>query len=122
MLQVEKAALGLPEKEVESVPGLTGLKRTDEDWYFANNLGEVMSSLARKKRPAFAGRDYRRFARPANPHSRHPELEVRKPHGGPPTGKPVEVRVLGKDFTKLVDITEQLKSYLARERSRGHPG
>jgi len=113
MLQVEKAALGLPEKEVESVQGLTGLKRTDEDWYFANNLGEVMIELAPKKTGRRSLDEIIGDLRGRLIHIPGiQKLEVRKPHGGPPTGKPVEVRVLGKDFTKLVDITEQLKSYL----------
>jgi multidrug efflux pump subunit AcrB len=114
MAEVERAALLLPKDEVVSIQGTAGLMRTATDWVFANNIGEVVIELVSKKE---GRRELDELI--TDLRARVTEipgivkLSFLKPHSGPPTGRPIDVRVLGRDFDKLVEITTKLKQYLA---------
>ncbi len=41
------------------------------------------------------------------------EIKIQKEENGPPTGAPVEVRVIGEDFTELQRLSEQAKGMIA---------
>ena len=45
------------------------------------------------------------------------EIKVDKPQGGPPTGAPVSVRIIGEDLDRLEQVSEQAKDLI-----RGIPG
>jgi len=114
IMRVEIEAGKLPEEEVVAIQGLSGLMRTESDWIFANNVGEVMIELVTKKQ----GRreldeiisDLRRKL---NNIPGIEKLSLQKLSGGPPAGRPVDMRVLGRDFDKLVEITGKLKDYMS---------
>ena len=113
--KVEKIAGKLPKDDVLSIQGTAGLMRTETDWLFGNNIGEVLVELVPLKEgrrtldqiigdlrgeiSAIPGIDKLRFV---------------KPSGGPPTGRPIEIRVLGRDFDQLLTITKELKEYLGQ--------
>ena len=40
------------------------------------------------------------------------EIEVSKDDGGPPTGKPVNLEIIGQDFDKLVYLTDTIKTFI----------
>ncbi|MDP8224123.1 MAG: efflux RND transporter permease subunit [Candidatus Lernaella stagnicola] len=111
--QVERAAMQLPKREVLSIQGTAGLMRTESDWVFANNIGEVVIELPSKKegrRSLDAIIDDLRTRLTDIPGIA--KLEFRKPHGGPPTGRPIDVRVMGGDFDVLEEITDKIQAYL----------
>lgn len=40
------------------------------------------------------------------------ELEVSKDEGGPPTGKPINIEIIGQDFDKLVYLADTMKTFI----------
>ena len=111
---VEIAAGKLPKEEVVAIQGISGLMRTESDWIFANNVGEVMIELVTKKQGRRELDEIITDLR--NRISNIPgiaKLSLRKLHSGPPTGRPIDIRIFGRDFDKLEQITTKFKDYLA---------
>ena len=50
------------------------------------------------------------------------ELEISKDEGGPPTGKPINLEIIGQDFDKLVYLTDTIKTYLENNNVDGVEG
>jgi len=50
------------------------------------------------------------------------ELEVSKDEGGPPTGKPVNLEIIGQDFDKLVYLADTIKTYIEMQNIDGIEG
>ncbi|MBA7521287.1 Multidrug resistance protein MdtC [subsurface metagenome] len=50
------------------------------------------------------------------------EIEVSKDDGGPPTGKPVNLEIIGQDFDKLVYLTDTIKTYIELANIEGIEG
>lgn len=50
------------------------------------------------------------------------ELEVSKDEGGPPTGKPVNLEIIGQDFDQLVYLADTIKTYLDMQNIDGIEG
>ncbi len=50
------------------------------------------------------------------------EIEVSKDDGGPPTGKPVNLEIIGQDFDKLVYLADTVKTYLELANVAGIEG
>jgi multidrug efflux pump len=50
------------------------------------------------------------------------ELEVSKDEGGPPTGKPINLEIIGQDFDQLVYLTDTIKTYLENQKIDGIEG
>ena len=50
------------------------------------------------------------------------ELEVSKDEGGPPTGKPVNLEIIGQDFDKLVYLADTIKTYIELQNIDGIEG
>ena len=112
--KIERLALKLPSDEVLSIQGTSGLMRTQTDWVFANNVGEVLVELVPKKQGRRNLDDIINEMRADM--TRIPgisKISFLKPHSGPPTGQPVDIRILGRDFDQLVKITKQLKEHLS---------
>lgn len=40
------------------------------------------------------------------------EIEISKDEGGPPTGKPINLEIIGQDFDKLVYLADTIKTYI----------
>ncbi len=111
--QIERSAGKLPSGEIKSVQGIVGLMRTETDWVFSSNVGEVSLELVSKKEGRRALDEIIDDLR--NRIGVVPGLEklrFQKAHGGPPTGRPVEVRVLGREFGPLIEISDLLKQKL----------
>jgi multidrug efflux pump len=64
-------------------------------------------------------RDFSEFVK-----SRYPgvEIEVSKDEGGPPTGKPVNLEIIGNDFDQLVYLADTIKTYIELEDIAGIEG
>ncbi len=112
--EIESACRKLPTEEIIAVQGTSGLMRTETDWIFANNVGEVMLELVPKRE----GR--RSLDEIINELRQYvydipgiEKISFFKPSGGPPTGKSIDVRVLGRDFDPLIAIKNEMENYLA---------
>jgi len=50
------------------------------------------------------------------------ELEVSKDEGGPPTGKPINLEIIGQEFDQLVYLADTIKTYLELQNIDGIEG
>jgi multidrug efflux pump subunit AcrB len=50
------------------------------------------------------------------------ELEVGKPNEGPPTGKPINLEIIGQDFSELVHLTDTIKNVIELATIEGIEG
>ena len=50
------------------------------------------------------------------------ELQISKDEGGPPTGKPINLEIIGQDFDKLVYLADTVKTYLELHNIDGIEG
>ncbi|MCB2197321.1 MAG: efflux RND transporter permease subunit [Bacteroidetes bacterium] len=50
------------------------------------------------------------------------ELEISKDEGGPPTGKPINLEIIGQDFDELVYLTDTIKTYIEMQNIDGIEG
>ncbi len=50
------------------------------------------------------------------------EMEITKDEGGPPTGKPVNLEIIGQDFDQLVHLSDSIKTYLNNQNIEGLEG
>jgi multidrug efflux pump len=47
------------------------------------------------------------------------EISVERENNGPPTGKPIAIEIVGKDFDKLVDIEKQIRERIEKANIQG---
>jgi multidrug efflux pump subunit AcrB len=71
-----------------------------------NNTSMMMSSLSNQVMGKYPG----------------VELEVSKDDGGPPTGKPVNLEIIGQEFDELVYLTDTIKTYIELADIKGIEG
>ncbi|MBN2348364.1 MAG: efflux RND transporter permease subunit [Bacteroidales bacterium] len=50
------------------------------------------------------------------------EIELSKDEGGPPTGKPVNLEIIGRDFDQLVYLADTIKTYIDQSGIEGIEG
>ena len=50
------------------------------------------------------------------------ELEISKDDGGPPTGKPVNIEIIGQDFDQLVYLADTIKTFIELQNIDGIEG
>ncbi|MFO7828813.1 MAG: efflux RND transporter permease subunit, partial [Bacteroidales bacterium] len=50
------------------------------------------------------------------------ELEISKDEGGPPTGRAINIEIIGQDFDQLVYLTDTIKTYLETQNVDGIEG
>jgi len=110
---IEQAAADLPEEEVTSIQGIAGLMRTESDWIFSSNVAECLVELVSRKegrRPLDEIISDLRSRVQDIPGIQ--KLSFQKAQGGPPTGKAIEVRILGRDFEPLIELSKQMRKHL----------
>ncbi|MBU2710944.1 efflux RND transporter permease subunit [Zooshikella harenae] len=119
MLEVEKhVAKNLEDHEVRSVVSYAGQMFTETAPMFGEHLGQIMVSLQPRKE------DYRSVEQIIED-MRSDVLQVIGPTnisflklaGGPPTSKPVSVKVRGKEYSELRQATDALKAYIAKNNN-----
>ena len=112
--QIEGEAMKLPPEEIKSVTGNAGMMITDTDWFFKSNYGQVVVDVVReseRERSVIQIMDDLRGR--LHDISGVNTLELVQLQNGPPTGKPVEVKIKGENFGRLEEIAELLKGQLA---------
>jgi len=50
------------------------------------------------------------------------EIEVSKDEGGPPTGKPINLEIIGQEFDQLVQLSDTIKTYIEKQNIDGIEG
>jgi len=111
---IEQRAMELPEEEVTSVTGVTGILNSDTETIINTHVGEITVDLVeeydrernsdqimadlRDRIDGLAGIRHLNFARVPT---------------GPPVGKPIEVKVKGKYFDVLDMVSELVKKELS---------
>ncbi|MGI0119371.1 efflux RND transporter permease subunit [Zooshikella sp. RANM57] len=119
MLEVEKhVAKNLEDREVRSVVSYAGQMFTETAPMFGEHLGQIMVSLQPRKE------GYRSVEKIIED-MRSEVLQVIGPTnisflklaGGPPTSKPISVKVRGKEYNELRQATDALKAYIAKNNN-----
>ncbi|MCB0279231.1 MAG: efflux RND transporter permease subunit, partial [Calditrichaeota bacterium] len=118
--QYENAVMQLPDYEIKGQVTNVGLLNLDVEVLNGSNVGEIIVDVIPKNRRVI----------PEGKEARHIDLiiaELRErtkditgvewvginyPDNGPPAGRPVEVKILGKDFEVLEEIATKIKSFL----------
>ena len=111
--QAEQMALALPREEVAAVVANVGILQTHDDTIVNTHVGQVMVDLVepnkRKRTTSEIIDELRGKVKSITGISR---LELSELAGGPPTGKPVEVKVKGKYLDELQEVAELVKAEL----------
>lgn len=112
--RIESAAKELNQDEIHAVIGNTGILQTESDWVYGDHVGQVIVDLVEKNFRDRSVDDIMDDLRKRTKSIEGP-LEVRyaKVSGGPPVGKPVEVKVKGKYLDELEVVAEKVKLELA---------
>lgn len=112
--QVERIAMKLPKNEWDNVISSAGLMQKQDDWAFNSHVGQVMVDLVEKEDRGRSMDDIIAQLRKELAHISVKSIEYYKFTGGPPTGSPVEVQILGKYLDELKELAERLKVELAK--------
>jgi multidrug efflux pump len=111
--QIQKKAMELPKEEVKSVIANTGLMQTDTDWYTRTSVGQVIVDLVEQK---YRKRTVDQIMNDLRERCKNvtgiETIQFSKINTGPPSYKPVEVKVKGKDLDELQEVTELIKAEL----------
>ena len=117
MQRVEAEALALPREDVAAVVTSSGIIQ-EEDWIVTSYVGQMVVEVKTKKDRTRSIDELMDMLRPGVGRISGPKnVRFKKMVTGPPTGKPVEIKVKGKDFDELKELANLLKSEL-----RGMPG
>ncbi len=111
--KMEEIALQMPKEEIHTVIANAGLMQTEDDWIFADHVGQVVVDLVEK------GLRDREMDEIMNEIREKVEkipgpikIEIKKMSGGPPVGKPVEVKVKGKYLDELQVVAAEVEDAL----------
>ncbi|MBC8205331.1 MAG: efflux RND transporter permease subunit, partial [FCB group bacterium] len=110
---IEQRAMTLPEEEVRAVIGSAGLLMSEDQWIFSPHVGQVIVDLSERQHRKRPLNEIINNVRDLCSDISGPErIEITKTPTGPPTGKPVEVKIKGKFLDELDLIAEELKTFL----------
>jgi multidrug efflux pump subunit AcrB len=103
----------LPKEEVIAVVSDVGLLKGERDWITNTNVGEVVIDLVE---PKFRKRTSQQIIAELREKTKDIPgitwMKITTPPTGPPVGKPVEVKVKGKYFEELKEVTAQVEKEL----------
>ncbi|MCF7810721.1 efflux RND transporter permease subunit [bacterium] len=111
--RIEDAARNLPDEEVHTVIANPGLQQTEDDWIYADHVGQVIVDLVE---PNFRKRSMAEIKAELNEKIKHIEgpviVRLMEYGGGPPPVKPVAVKVKGKYLDELEIVADEVKTEL----------
>ncbi len=112
--RIEKIADELPDEEIHTIIGNTGIMQMEADWIFGDHVGQVIVDLVEKE---FRQRSMTEIMAEIRKKVGDIEgiltFEVKEVSGGPPVGKPVAVKVKGKYLDELLEVADLVKAELA---------
>lgn len=113
--KIEKLALELPKNEVAAVVANVGILQLEDDTIVNTHVGEVMVDLVEPRyRERTSDEIIEELREKIKPISGISKLEFGKVATGPPTGKPVEVKVKGKYLDELQEVADLVKAELRK--------
>ncbi|HLV02479.1 MAG TPA: efflux RND transporter permease subunit, partial [Acidobacteriota bacterium] len=111
---IEEVAMTLPREEVISVVTQVGRLDTESDRIFSKDVAMVKVDLVE---PTARERSLEEIMAELESRTSHVtgfrRIEFAKISGGPPLGRPIEVKVKGTYFEDLERLSNRLKDYLA---------
>jgi multidrug efflux pump subunit AcrB len=112
--KIESTALRLPAHELEYVEASAGVYQGNNEWLFRKNVGQVRVSLVQDEGVRRPIEEVIRALRDSvSTISGITSVEFEQPSSGPPSSKPVSVRVSGKYLDELQSAVADLKEVLA---------
>ncbi len=113
--RIEQEALGLPREDVDAVVATSGIIQTQEDWNIQSYVGQIIVDLKLKSHRKRSTDELIETLRKRIAHISGPKnVRFVKMITDPPTGKPVEIKVKGNDFSTLREIANQVKTELRK--------
>ncbi len=112
--KIEERAQALPQEDITHIVANTGLMQGNDEWITRKNVGQVIVNLKdANERRRGVGELIETLREETSRISGITSLQFERPSGGPPTGKPVSVRISGKYLHELQAAAEDLKAILA---------
>ncbi len=112
--QIEAIVGGIPEEEVKAVVAISGYQIKNYEFTLGSHLGEVNIDLVSAADRSRSDREIMKELRQKiGGVSGIVSLNLSRPQAGPPTGNPVEIRILGPRLEVLEELGEKLKTELA---------
>lgn len=113
--RIEAEAMNLPREDVDAVVTASGIIQSQEDWIIHSYVGQLIVDLKQKKDRKRSTDDLIEMLRKRISHISGPKnVRFVKMITGPPTGKAVEIKVIGKEFETLKEIADLLQAELSR--------
>ncbi|TVO51958.1 efflux RND transporter permease subunit [Denitromonas halophila] len=101
--------------EMRTVTAYAGLKFTETEPLYGDQYGQVLVSLApRQTDGAFTGEIIERLRDAVMAHTGEAKLSFLEMKGGPPSGKPISVKVKADDYATLRAASDALKAEVAK--------
>ena len=105
----------LDPSEMRTVTAFAGLKFTETEPLYGDQYGQVLVSLApRQSDGAFTGEIIERLRGAVMAHTGEAKLSFLEMKGGPPSGKPISVKVKADDYATLRSASDALKAEVAK--------
>ncbi|WP_230411751.1 efflux RND transporter permease subunit [Denitromonas iodatirespirans] len=101
--------------EMRTVTAYAGIKFTETEPLYGDQYGQVLVSLApRQPDGAFTGEIIERLREPVMGLTGEAKLSFLEMKGGPPSGKPISVKVKADDYAVLREAADALKAEVAK--------
>ncbi len=111
--RIEAAALELPAEDLRYVVANAGLYQGNDEWTTRKSVGQVVVTLKpAAERVRSIDEMIALLRERVSDISGMTSLQFQKPSGGPPTGKPISIRVAGKHLDELESAAADLKEVL----------
>ena len=112
--KIEASALRLPAEEVRYIEASSGLYQGNNEWLIRKNVGQVVVSLVESSERERTTDEIIAALRDSIASvSGISSVEFEKPSSGPPSSKPLSIRLTGKYLEELRSATADLKAVLA---------
>lgn len=112
--KIEAAALNLPKEEIEFVETGSGIYQANEEWLFRTNVGQVRISMVQEKDRRHSIQEMITIMRDSVATiSGISSVEFQEPSSGPPSSKPVSIRLTGKYLDELGSAVNDIEAVLA---------
>lgn len=111
--RIEAEALGLPAEDLRYVVANAGLYQGNDEWITRKSVGQVVVTLKpAAERQRSIDEMIGLLRERVSGISGMTSLQFQKPSSGPPTGKPISIRVAGKYLEELESAAADLKGVL----------
>jgi len=104
----------LPEEDLVTITSYSGLLMTENEWFIKSSVGGLIVNLADAKSRELSVDEIVSNIRPQLSIVPGPDsIEIRALKSGPPTGGDVSLKVQGPSLTRLIELTETIKTSMS---------